>query len=156
LQSTILKEGPVVLAVWTLILASKDKFDETRITPSAIASLLRIDDAIVEQAWELLSSPDPKSRHKDYEGRRIVATGEGTWFVVTGDHYQALASKASKEARKVKYEQNVAARNKGLAPNAYICQRYGCQRTAVTIVDKKALCSAHAMLIDKEEEPNVE
>ncbi len=152
LQSTILKEGPIVLAVWTLILASKDKFDETRITPSAIASLLRIDDAVVEQAWTLLASPDPKSRHKDYEGRRIVAKGKGTWFVVTGDHYQSLASKASKEVRKLKYEQNKAARDKGLEPSAYICQRYGCQREAATIIDKRALCSAHAVLIDKTEE----
>jgi hypothetical protein len=147
LQSTILKNGPVVLAVWTLVLASKDKFNETRITPSAIAGLLRIDDEDVEKAWNILISPDPQSRHKEFEGRRIVpAEGkDGAWFVVTGDHYQELASKASAEKRKQKYEKNRAARDKSLEPSAYTCQRYGCTRTAAAIVDGRAICSAHAV-----------
>lgn len=99
LRSTLLKEGPVVVATFTLILASRDRYGETDLTPSAVAGLMRITEAEAERAFEVLSSPDPKSRNREHEGRRIIPTEDGRWQIVSSEKYQRRASREAAAER---------------------------------------------------------
>jgi hypothetical protein len=107
--STVLKEGPVVVATWLLLLADADRYGETRATPSSIASVLRVDDAAVEKAFKVLASPDPKSRNKEHAGRRMIDKGNGLWQLVSYPIYKEMATKASAVDRQQRYEQRIAA-----------------------------------------------
>ena len=143
--STIVSEGPDVVAVWVLLLASKDKFHESEMQAPAVAKLLGIPVERADAAFECLASPDPRSRHREFEGRRIMRQPAGTWLIVTGDKYQERASRAAAEARKVKYERNKSARAANAEPSEFICERYGCTRVAAAVVAGKRVCSGHAM-----------
>lgn len=103
--STVLKEGPLVVAAWLLLLADADRYGETRATPSSIASVLRVKDAEVEKAFKVLCAPDPKSRNKDAKGARMVALEDGRWRLTSFDKYKALATKAGAADRQRRYEQ---------------------------------------------------
>ena len=152
--STIVSEGPDVVATWVLLLSTKDKFHESEMQPPAVAKLLGIPVERADAAFECLSSPDPRSRHREFDGRRIMRQPAGTWLIVTGDKYQERASKAAAEARKVKYARNKAARAANATPAEFICEKYGCTRIAAAMVAGKRICSGHAMHVDRE--PGVE
>jgi hypothetical protein len=122
LTSTLLKEGPVVVSAFVLILASRDRFGETSIQPATVASLLRISDEEAEDAFRVLSEPDPKSRNRDCEGRRIVPIADGRWMIVSSEKYQYRASKASAAERQRKHRGKVKA---GAGASAEVCAQCG-------------------------------
>lgn len=103
LTSTVLKEGPLVVAVWILLLADADRYGETRATPIALASLLRVKDDDVIRAFKVLASPDPNSRNKKHKGARIVSLGEGRWKLISYENYKRLASKAYAVERQLRH-----------------------------------------------------
>lgn len=110
MTSTLLKEGPDVVAIWALLMASADKVGESVMTPSSAASLLRISDDRAKAAWLILTSPDPESRNQEYGGRRMVPTEGGKWFLTSHEKYQHLASRAAATERQRKYEARQAAK----------------------------------------------
>ena len=142
--STIVSEGPDVVATWVLLLASKDKFHESELQAPAVAKLLGITVERADAAFACLSDPDPRSRHREYDGRRIIRQPNGTWLIVTGDKYQERASRAAAEARKTKYERNKAARAANADPSEFICERYGCTKVASAMLGGKRICLAHS------------
>ena len=111
LRSTVLEHGPVVVACWTLILASADKMGETDINPTTLAGLLRISKEEVKKAWEVLTSPDPDSHNREYEGRRLIAIPDGKWKLASYDKYQSRASRAAATARQAKYAERIKHRD---------------------------------------------
>lgn len=145
LHSTVVAEGPDVVAVWCLFLASKDKLHVSDLTASAIARLLGVEVERIDKAIEVLTSPDKRSRNKEFEGRRLIAQEDGSWLVVSGEKYQKLASAANAVARNAKYVKNKTAREKSLNPEEFICEGYGCSRAASVEFNGRRLCSAHAI-----------
>jgi hypothetical protein len=102
LSSSILAEGPDVVATWALLVASADRFGESHLTVPFVASVLRISDERVEKAFEVLSSPDKRSRNKEHEGRRIVPV-DGGWLLVSHAKYRERASKFAAAERQSRY-----------------------------------------------------
>lgn len=85
--------GPTVLAVWGLIVASKDQDGITNLNPASIVglwsnSLEPKPLEAVQAAWDYLCAPDPLSKNRDEGGRRIVPTGDGRWRVVSHEKYR--------------------------------------------------------------------
>jgi hypothetical protein len=147
LSSSILAEGPDVVAIWSLLVASSDRFGVSIITVPFAASVLRISDDRAEEAFRVLSSPDPKSRNKSEGGRRIIPTDEGGWRLVSHAKYRTLASKqAAAEA-----QQRYAYRLKAEASARETCEIPGCDSTVAGAIDGKRVCSAHAF--SEEAEP---
>jgi hypothetical protein len=144
LTSTLLKEGPDVVAVWALILASTDKLGESDMTPSAAASLLRISDERAQAAFDLLAAPDPASKNQEYEGRRIIHREDGKWFVVSHAKYQGLASRAAASDRQRRYEANRKEREAQAKAAEDTCDEPVCGRPAETAVGGRRVCTAHA------------
>jgi hypothetical protein len=103
--STVLKEGPVVVATWLLLMADADRYGVTRATPTSIASVLRIPDAEVEQAFDILLKPDPNSRNKASKGARMEALGDGSYFLTSYVKYKDRATKAAAARRQKEYEE---------------------------------------------------
>jgi len=141
--STLLKEGPDVVACWILLLATCDKVGESMMQPSAAASLLRISDERADQAFKILQAPDPKSRNKDHQGRRILALPDGGWHVVSYQKYQWLASKARAAQRQRKYDANKKARDGQGEAREYVCEEDGCNQQAEASHTGRMLCSRH-------------
>lgn len=104
LYSTTIKEGPMVFAVWCAILASKDQDGVTALNPESVALLMsdpkeqRFQPVEpIEEAWKVLTSPDPGSRNQEHQGRRIIPTGDGRWLVVSHEHYRQKHQKLRRQ-----------------------------------------------------------
>jgi len=75
--------GACVFAVWTWVIANKDENGIVEINPIYLANTLGEPVKNIEQAIEYLCNPDPRSRTKLEEGRRLIRTGEFEHKVVT-------------------------------------------------------------------------
>jgi hypothetical protein len=60
------------------------------LNPVMLAPTLGTDVASVEAAINYLEQPDPRSRSKDYEGRRLIREGEFQYFMPTHEKYQFI------------------------------------------------------------------
>ena len=102
--------GPVVFAVWSYAIANVQK-SRVDLNPAMLASILGSDAKAVQGAIDYLCSPDPRSRTKDHEGKRLIREGEFQYFMPTHEKYRAIRndderreynrqSKANERARK--------------------------------------------------------
>lgn len=138
LSSSILSEGPDVVAVWAIFIASANRYGVSDVTIPFVASMLRISDERAEEAFRVLSSPDPKSRNKASQGRRIMPEGDG-WFVVSHAKYREKASKESAARRQAEYRDR---------KKTETCERVGCAKKAEAAVEGLRVCSEHAFGVE--------
>lgn len=102
-KSSVWSEALHVRVVWIAFLAEKD---ENGFVAAARSGMIRVCNVTPEQfddAERILSSPDPESRTKDFEGRRIEKI-EGGWVVLNHEKYR-LSEQVKKEKHK-EYMQN--------------------------------------------------
>lgn len=111
--STVLKEGPTVVAAWLLLMADADRHGITRATPTSIASVLRVSDEEVEEAFATLMAPDKRSRNKDERGARMIDLGDGRYELVSFGKYKDRATKAGAARRQREYEERKKLRESG-------------------------------------------
>lgn len=102
LSSSLLSEGPDVVATWALLIASANRQGESHLTVPFIASVLRVSEERVEAAFEVLTSPDKRSRNKEHGGRRIIAVEDG-WLLVSHAKYREKASRMKAAERQERY-----------------------------------------------------
>jgi hypothetical protein len=82
--------GVHVFAVWNYCIANCDSKGEIEFNHDLVAFILGCDRAQVDKAVDFLTSPDPNSRSKDEEGRRMVRVGQFSYKLVNHEHYQAM------------------------------------------------------------------
>lgn len=80
--------GVHVFAVWGWVLAHKDENGHAEINPDLVAHQLGTVAQQVEEALDYLSRPDPKSRSKEHEGRRLIRASQFGYQVVNNDRYR--------------------------------------------------------------------
>ena len=98
--------GPVVFAVWAYVVSNTNQHSVIEINPDVVAFLLGCTPAEVEHAIETLCAPDPKSRCKDNDGRRLLKEGEFQYFVPTHKHYREMKTTEEKrEYNRVKKQE---------------------------------------------------
>jgi hypothetical protein len=78
--------------VWITMLVMADKNGEVHASIPGLARIAGVDVEAARSAIQLLSSPDPDSREKAHEGRRIEEI-EGGWEILNHSKYRAMASK---------------------------------------------------------------
>jgi hypothetical protein len=66
------------------------------LNPMLLAASLGSDVKTIEDALEYLGSPDPKSRNKEYEGRRLIREGEFQYWMPSHAKYQAIRDNADR------------------------------------------------------------
>jgi hypothetical protein len=84
LYSTAFRSGALEWAVWTAILSAMDVHGNASINPAFLAAQWKnVTEQEIEKAWNVHASPDPKSKNKDHEGRRLIPLEDGRWHVVS-------------------------------------------------------------------------
>lgn len=86
-MSTIWREPDHVRILWVTMLALKDRWHKVNASIPGLADAARITLDQCNEALFKLSSPDPYSRTKTNEGRRIQAI-DGGWLVINGEVYR--------------------------------------------------------------------
>lgn len=89
LQSTIWLEAPETKIVWITMLTLKDKDGVVYASVPGLANTSGVSLEACEAAINRFLSPDPYSRTKDFEGRRIREV-DGGWFLINHAKYRDL------------------------------------------------------------------
>jgi hypothetical protein len=80
ITSTIWGEDSDTKVVWITLLAMKDRNGEVKSTIPGLARLAGVPRECVDKAIAKFLAPDPDSRTKDFDGRRIQEI-DGGWIV---------------------------------------------------------------------------
>ena len=113
LESTVWLETPPVKVVWITLLAMADRDGCVEASVPGLAKRAGVDRVYCEQALALFLAPDPDSRTKTYDGRRIEPI-EGGWRLLNYEVYRerASAEEAREKAAARKRRQRERAANK--------------------------------------------
>lgn len=87
LLSTVWREPNHVRIVWITMLALRDKYHTVQASIPGLADAAKVTLDECKDALEHLSSPDPYSRSKESEGRRIEPC-EGGWYIINAEKYR--------------------------------------------------------------------
>ncbi len=90
-HSTIWREPDHVRIVWVTMLALKDTHGDVMASVPGLADAARVTEEQCEDALRRLLAPDPRSRSKDLEGRRLVEI-DGGWHCVNHEKYKRMMS----------------------------------------------------------------
>jgi hypothetical protein len=93
--STIWSEDDHTRLVWITMLALANWHGEVEASVPGLAKLASVPLESVEQALRKLSQPDPYSRTKDHDGRRIEEI-DGGWLILNHAKYRERASREDK------------------------------------------------------------
>lgn len=100
LTSTIWTEDHATVRVWIAMLATSDADGMVEGSIPGFASVARVTLQEMEKALAVLTSPDPYSRTKDHEGRRIEPF-DGGWRILNHAKYREMAQ--AKEGSRAPY-----------------------------------------------------
>jgi hypothetical protein len=134
IHSTIWREKNHVRLVWITMLAMVNRHGVVEASLPGVADAARVTIEECEDAIAKLSSPDPYSRSKDHDGRRIT-TVDGGWRLLNYETYRKRMSQEDQREKAAERQQrfrdnhperprtkserppsNVAERNHGSAP----------------------------------------
>lgn len=106
--------GIAVFAVWGYVIAHT-RNSRVEINPKALANILGATQLEIEGALDVLTSPDPESRHKEHEGRRLLREGQYQYFVPSWNIYQQIRNETERREynRQKKAEERAKKRAKG-------------------------------------------
>lgn len=87
IMSTVWRENDKTRIVWITMLAIRDRWHVVNASIPGLADAARVSISDCREALHILSSPDPDSRSKDFEGRRIKEV-DGGWLILNGEKYR--------------------------------------------------------------------
>lgn len=111
LTSTVWMESDQTRIVWLTLLAMCDKNGEVQASIPGLANVARVNLEDCEKAINLFLSPDPYSRTKTDEGRRIEEI-EGGWCVLNHEKYRDLASDSDTKRKAAERQKRFRERQK--------------------------------------------
>jgi len=91
LDSTVWETDPATRIVWITMLAMADRDGVVEASIPGLARRAGVSRAECEEALRLFGSPDPDSRTRDHEGRRIL-DADGGWQLVNYEKYRDKAT----------------------------------------------------------------
>ncbi len=100
--STIWQEDDKTRIVWITMLAISDPYGIVSASIPGLASVANVSVDETRNAVKNLLSPDPDSRTKDYEGRRIEEI-DGGWRILNYVKYRKMLSEAERADYKAKW-----------------------------------------------------
>ncbi len=89
--------GPDVIATWAYVIANTVN-ETVELNPALLAAMLGAPRERVEQAIEVLCSPDESSRSPEEEGRRLVKEEGFQYRVVNHSKYRAIRNEEDRKA----------------------------------------------------------
>lgn len=109
--------GSPVFAVWGYVVANM-KPDvkvgaQVELNPKLLGFIIGEPQAVIEKALAVLCAPDPNSRSKAEEGRRLVKIGTFDYKVVNGPKYLAIRDEEARRDANREYKRKERAKHKG-------------------------------------------
>ena len=95
-EGSMYGKGVLHFAVWDYVIA-KAKCSRVELNPKVMANIFG--DVTVERVAEeieRLCQPDPESRNKEKEGRKLIKEGEFQYFVTGWEKYQAIRNEVDR------------------------------------------------------------
>jgi hypothetical protein len=111
LTSTIWVEDADTRIVWITLLALANKDGEVEGSVPGLASIARVPVDVCREAIEKFMAPDPDSRTKDDEGRRIEEM-DGGWVLLNHGKYRERASDDDRKQQAAARQQRARDRQK--------------------------------------------
>lgn len=134
LASTVWREPMETRIVWITLLAMADKDGIAEGSVPGLADFARIPVEATREALVRLSSPDPDSRSKDNEGRRIQAV-DGGWQLLNHAKYRAkMGADERREYNRTKQAQHRARQQQSLTVNQNVCSQDNTEAEAEAVV----------------------
>lgn len=97
IASTIWRESKEIKIVWITMLALANRFGIVEASVPGLADMARVSVQEVEAALQVLQNPDPYSRSKEDDGRRIKPV-DGGWLLINFTKYRAKMSEDDRRA----------------------------------------------------------
>lgn len=94
---SMLGSGPTVFAVWGYVIANTVG-SQVELNPALLSHVIGASVEEIEAALAALCAPDPKSRSKVEEGRRLVREGEYAYRVPNYEAYHAVRNEEDRRA----------------------------------------------------------
>ena len=82
--------GSDMFAVWAYILANANKDGSIELNPKIMAVAIGMPEASVQKVLTKLQQPDPNSRCKDEDGKRLIKSGEFFYEIVNYVTYRDI------------------------------------------------------------------
>ena len=82
--------GAALFAVWAYVVANTKPDNMVELNPTMLAAIIGSSVESVEDAIARLCAPDPQSRTKHLDGRRLLPKGEFIYFVINAQKYRSL------------------------------------------------------------------
>ena len=108
--------GAHVFAVWGYVIA-KTRRSRVDLNPKVLAFVIGEREERMVEALEFLCAPDPKSRTKKNEGRRLIREGEYQYFVPNWEMYRRIKDEADRRAYQAGKQAEYRSRSK-VAPSS--------------------------------------
>jgi|GEM_PF-5859551 len=89
-EGSMLGIGAVPLAVWGYVISHMDEEGHLELNPVLLAAMIGESEEEIQMAMDLLQEPDPNSRCKAEEGRRLVRTGQFSYRVPSAPEYRKI------------------------------------------------------------------
>lgn len=114
-RSTIWRESDHVRIVWITMLALSDKRGLVESSLPGLADMARVSIEQCEGALEVLRAPDPYSRSKEEEGRRVRDV-DGGWEIINYTKYRnRLSTEDRRDYQRVKQTEYRAKKKRAVA-----------------------------------------
>lgn len=114
--------GGTVFALWGYIISNADR-GRLDLNPVILHAIIGDPVKAIEEAIAYLERPDPKSRHKTRDGRRIVREGEFSFFVPCWEEYQRVLSKEERRESNRVAQAKFRGKNKDEKPSKHVPTR---------------------------------
>jgi hypothetical protein len=112
--STVWREKDPTRLVWITMLAMRNKYHIVEASLPGLADCARVSMEDCQEALRVLSSPDPWSRTKDFEGRRIEEA-DGGWLILNGEKFRRRMSEEERREKNAIYQRNYRERKKNVS-----------------------------------------
>ena len=108
--------------VWMTLLAMADKNGEVQASIPGLANIARVDVEACRTAIKIFESPDPDSRTKDEDGRRIQEI-KGGWHILNHEYYRELGSEEDQRRKAAERQRRYRERQKRNGKNVTGCDK---------------------------------
>jgi hypothetical protein len=102
ITSTIWQEDDKTRIVWITMLAIADAYGVVSASVPGLASVAKVPVSATRKAIQILLRPDPDSRTKDHEGRRIEEI-DGGWVILNYQKYRDTLSVEERREYKARW-----------------------------------------------------
>ena len=109
--------GPVVFAVWGYVIATARRDGTVELNPQLLAATFGCPPDEVDGALGVLTAPDPHSRSKAHDGRRLLPLGEFLYQVPSYQRFNSMKSDDERRAyNRLKQQESRARKDAVKAP----------------------------------------